>query len=112
MVLIGVLARIVPERRAALWADLEARVGVQPFNLEDGQVEGGDLAADGVRDEARSVILLEAESLAAAHERLTQEINGVDGIQGTWPVYSDVDDDEETGAEQAVRAALQGGEAK
>lgn len=95
MVLIGVLARIVPGQRAALWTDLSERPGVQPFEVDD---------------DDRIGLLVEAESLESAHDRLRGEINQVDGVLGTWPVYVDLED--ETGAEQAVRAALQGGESK
>jgi hypothetical protein len=88
MVLIGVLARITSDQRSVVWADLEARPGVQPFEVDDPDRLG---------------LLLEASSLAAAHDRLTDEINKVEGVLGTWPVYTDLS--AETDAEQAVRGA-------
>ncbi len=77
MVVVGVLARIDTDDRAATLAALARESGVTPFELDVPEAE-------------RIGLLLEAPSLASVHSLLTTTVDGVDGVLGTWPVHVDV----------------------
>jgi nitrate reductase NapAB chaperone NapD len=71
--LVGILARVDFDSNPNLCQDLSQIVGVRTFEVGD----SGKLG-----------LLLEAESVAAAHHILRNEIEKVGGILAAWPVYS------------------------
>ncbi len=76
MALLGVLARLDSLDRVQIVDRLRRIEGVSTFSVEDDNRVG---------------ILIERGSVAQAHQTLTVDVAGVDGILGTWPVFSDCD---------------------
>ncbi|MFO1077629.1 MAG: chaperone NapD [Planctomycetota bacterium] len=70
-VVVGVLARVADEARAAVAARCEALPGVSTFAVDaPGQIG----------------LLIEARDLEEAHDCLRERIDVVPGVLGTWPV--------------------------
>ncbi len=92
MPMIGALARVDRENGDAIRALLNQIPGTETFELTDpGQVG----------------LLIEAESLDAAHRVVTGDIPRVGGVEAVWPVYVNnedqlpPDDERASGEEQA-----------
>jgi hypothetical protein len=73
MAVLGVLARIDAVNRSRTRRQLDRLPGVTTFSVEDDQRLG---------------MVIERDTIEQAYEVLTNEIGGVPGVLGTWPVYS------------------------
>lgn len=80
MAVVGAYARIDRSEEALVPARLEALEGVSTFNLD----EPGKLG-----------VLIEAESLDAAHALLLQSIEKLEGVLGVFPVYAHAEPEED-----------------
>ncbi|MCA8977707.1 MAG: hypothetical protein KDC98_23485 [Planctomycetes bacterium] len=76
LVMVGVLARVAIDQRGAVQERLASLPGVDTF-----EVEGRD----------RMGLVLEAPDLDAAHTFLTEHVDTIDGVLGTWPVSVEID---------------------
>ena len=77
LVIVGVLARIETGESTAVRRRLNALEGVETFDLPETERLG---------------VLIEADSLDAAHARLDADVRTTAGVLGTWPVSIEVDD--------------------
>jgi len=82
MATVGVLARIDMDRASIVYEQLSHIDGVQIFDA-------------GAPDSGQIGILVEAVSLDEAHDRITHEIQVVEGVLCAWPVYVHLDDDDD-----------------
>lgn len=88
MAVLGVLARVdVPQRERIVDA-LASLDGVSTFSVDE---------------EERIGILIETTSLDEAHATLTGEVDKVEGVLATWPVFAHAEADSDPG-----RTVLQG----
>ncbi len=78
MAIVGAFAHIESEANDALERDLGALDGVSAFALDDPGKIG---------------LLIEAESLKAAHHTVQRTIRNVDGVLGVFPVYANAETD-------------------
>lgn len=81
MVVVGVLARVASERRAAFAGACAELPGVTVF-----AVAGAD----------RLGLLVEAPDLETAHALLRTRIDSMPGLLGTWPVAVEMDQGDTT----------------
>ncbi|NOX53590.1 MAG: chaperone NapD [Planctomycetes bacterium] len=72
MAVIGVLARVEVAERDCVVASLGRIEGVTPFLIDE---------------PGRIGLVVEADTLEAAHKRLVDEIDPTPGVLGTWPVF-------------------------
>ena len=77
-VVVGALARIEPSRRTEVICALVSHEGVSTFELEH---------------DAKLGVLVEAESLDAAHALITRSVADAPGVLGVWPVSLELDPD-------------------
>lgn len=78
MAIVGAFAHIEPEANDTLESDLAALDGVSAFALDDPGKIG---------------LLIEAESLDAAHRTVQRTIRNVEGVLGVFPVYANAETD-------------------
>ncbi|PIE24428.1 MAG: hypothetical protein CSA62_03900 [Planctomycetota bacterium] len=76
MPIVGVLARVEVQDRQRVWETVQADPALTPFPIED-ELE-------------RMGILIEAESVEEADRILREQISGLEGVLGSWPVYTDM----------------------
>ncbi len=76
MQVVGILARVDVLTRSQVLTRLNGISGVSTFAVDDEQRVG---------------IVIEGESIDDAHQILTEQVAKVDGVLGTWPVYSHMD---------------------
>ena len=76
MATLGVLARIDVQCRPETVAVLEELDGVSTF---------------GVQEEERVGLLIEGDSLDLVHHVLVDQVQGVPGVLGTWPIYASIE---------------------
>ncbi len=72
MIVVGAYARIDPQQPRATRQRLDALEGVETFDLDDLYRVG---------------LLIEADSLDAAHLLIDQVIPAVEGVLGVWPIF-------------------------
>ncbi|MFG0253316.1 MAG: hypothetical protein ACF8NJ_10635 [Phycisphaerales bacterium JB038] len=74
---VGAYARIDLDAVAETREALSQLAGVTLFDLDE---------------EGKVGLLVEAADLDGAHSTITNEVHGVDGVLGVWPIYVDVED--------------------
>ncbi len=79
MTVIGACARIDSSDAVGIRERLATLGGVSTFDLDD---------------PGRVGLLIESESLDAAHQTLCEEIKLVAGVMAVWPIYVDTEQDE------------------
>lgn len=78
MAVLGVLARVEVEHRDRVFGALERLDGVTPF---------------WIGEPGRIGIVVEADTLQAAHTRLLDQLQSTPGVLGTWPVFVHAEDE-------------------
>jgi len=78
MAVVGVLARVELGQQQQLIQRLEQLEGVEPISIGE---------------EERIGIIIEAESIEAAHRCLTDQVLGLPGLLYAWPVFLHAEDD-------------------
>ena len=89
IIVVGALARVETELAPLARRELETLDGVDTFDVSDSHQLG---------------ILIEADSLDAAHRRLREDVETVHGVLAVWPVAIELgeDHDEERYQEEAA----------
>ncbi len=80
MATVGAYVRIDTEDQAAIRSQLSRIDGVEPFDLD----QPGTLG-----------LIVEAEDIDTAHAMLTGQIRAVNGVHGAWPLYVNIEDEEQ-----------------
>jgi len=78
MATVGVYARIDTSQAPTIREDLNQLPGVSTFELDDPQKLG---------------LIIEAPSVRAAHDVLTEDVAALRGVLAAWPVYMNVEDE-------------------
>ncbi|KAA3615208.1 MAG: hypothetical protein DWQ01_00350 [Planctomycetota bacterium] len=79
MTIIGLLVRVDPDKREQAQGRLDALPWAQASHLKDDQV----------------CVVLEAEDLDQAYRRLRGEVETLDGVLAAWPVYVNLEEEDD-----------------
>jgi len=88
MAIVGAFARVDREHAGDCRGALDGFEGVSTFDLDD---------------EDKLGILVEADSLNDAHELITGSIRSAPGVLGVWPVYANIEDEQDWPQTRRVR---------